>query len=325
MTTRKALLLAAAGMAASMALAACSGASATSSTSAASAAESVAGDPAHDKLAQVLARGTLVLSTDLAYPPQSEQVKGAARATDTKCQPTQLTAAQVSGYDADTGKLVAGKLGVEPCFVTPQWSEIVSGSWADRWDIAWGSGAINGDRMTRLWMSQPYRSEPSRFFVKADSPYTKASELGGKTIGVCSGCTHELYLKRTLVLPGIDFTYQVENPKIAGFDVETPGLKAVADGKIDAFLCAETEGQNAIDSGLPLRALDPPAFTSMLTGFVDKSSGLSDAAFVAKVNEIIQGLHADGTLKALSEKIYGADYATKAGQFDLTTIGQDVK
>ena len=29
-----------------------------------------AGDPSTDKLAQVLARGTLILSTDPAYPPQ---------------------------------------------------------------------------------------------------------------------------------------------------------------------------------------------------------------------------------------------------------------
>jgi len=313
-------------VAAAMSLAACGGSSTTASPAAAStpAAIASAGDPAHDKLAQVLARGTLVLSTDLAYPPQSEQVKGAQRPKETRCLATQLTAPEVDGYDAETGKLVAAKLGVEPCFVTPQWSEIVSGSWGDRWDIAWGSGAINGDRMTRLWMTQPYRSEPSRFFVKADSPYQKAAELSGKKIGVCSGCTHELYLKRQLVLPGIDFTYQVDNPTIAGFDVEAPGLQAVADGKIDAFLCAETEGQNAINSGLPLRALDPPAFTSMLTGFVDKKSGLADAAFVAKVNAIMAGLHADGSMTKLSEKTYKADYATKAGEFDLSIIGQSV-
>ena len=57
-----------------------------------------------------------------------------------------MTANQMAGYDADTGKLVAKRLGVEPCFVTPTWSEIISGHWNDRWDIAYGSGAINSDR-----------------------------------------------------------------------------------------------------------------------------------------------------------------------------------
>src|SRR5215213_11907659 len=75
------------------------------------------GDVSTDKLAQVRARGTLVLFTDPAYPPQSFKVKGARRPADTKCAENQLTAAQMAGYDADTGKLVAKDLGVEPCFV----------------------------------------------------------------------------------------------------------------------------------------------------------------------------------------------------------------
>ena len=49
------------------------------------------------------------------------------------------------------------------------------------------------------------------------------------------------------------------------------------------------------------------------------------AAFVERVDQIVQGLHADGTLKALSIKYFGKDYATKAGQFDLASIDQTVK
>src|SRR3954471_13965433 len=75
-------------------------------------------DATRDKLAQVKARGTLVLWTDLEYPPQSFAVDGATRKADTKCQPNEKTAPEVAGYDAETGKLVAESLGVEPCFVT---------------------------------------------------------------------------------------------------------------------------------------------------------------------------------------------------------------
>ena len=46
------------------------------------------GDPTVDKLAQILARGTLVLSTDPVYAPQSWQVKGAKRLAGTKCAET---------------------------------------------------------------------------------------------------------------------------------------------------------------------------------------------------------------------------------------------
>ena len=289
-------------------------------------ARSRTGNPSNDKLAQILARGTLILSTDPAYPPQSYLVKRAKRLSKTKCAANQMTANQMAGYDADTGKLVAKRLGVEACFVVPTWSEIISGHWNDRWDIAYGSGAINSDRADRLYFTQPYYAAPQLFFVKKSSKYTKPSDLNAKTIGVCAGCTHELYLKRTLTIPGVKVVFKVKNVKVAIFDVENPGLKAVADGKIDAFLCAAPEGDGAIHTGLKLRSIKEPAFFMYPTGFVDRFSSYDVKAFVAKVDQIVQGLHTDGTLRALSKKdFFGIDYATKAGQFDMKTIGQVVK
>jgi polar amino acid transport system substrate-binding protein len=284
-----------------------------------------AGDPSTDKLAQIQARGTLILSTDPAYPPQSFRVKGAKRLASTKCAANQLTANQMGGYDADTGKLVAQRLGVEPCFVTPTWSEIISGHWNDRWDISYGSGAINSDRSSRLYFTQPYYAAPQLFFVARKSKFEKPADLDGKNIGVCAGCTHELYLKRTLTIPGVKVVFKVKNPKIAIFDVENPGLKKVAEGKIDAFLCAAPEGDGAIQAGLKLRAIKEPAFFMYPTGFVDRFSSLDEKAFVARVNKVVAGLHADGSLRKLSVKdFFGVDYATKAGRFDLKTIGQTV-
>jgi len=279
-----------------------------------------------DKLAQILARGTLILSTDPGYPPQSYAIKGAKRLAHTKCAPNQMTANQMGGYDADTGKLVAKRLGVEACFVTPTWSEIISGHWNDRWDISYGSGAINSDRANRLYFTQPYYAAPQLFFVATKSKYEKPSDLNAKTIGVCAGCTHELYLKRTLTIPGVKVVFKVSHPKIAIFDVENPGLAAVAAGKIDAFLCAAPEGDGAIHNGLKLRALKEPAFFMYPTGFVDRFSAYDVKSFVAKVDQIVRGLHADGSLRRLSVKdFFGVDYATKAGEFDMSTIGQVVK
>ncbi len=285
-----------------------------------------AGGPSTDKLAQVLARGTLNLSTDPAYYPQSYSVKGAKRLAHTKCAANEMTANQIAGYDADTGKLVAQRLGVEPCFVAPTWSEIVSGHWNDRWDISYGSGAINTDRMARLYMTQPYYAAPQLFFVAEKSSYTKPGDLDGKTIGVCSGCTHELYLAHTLKIPGVKVTFKVKNTKMALWETEEPGLKAVAAGKIDAFLCAAPEGFGVIHHGARLRAIKEPGFFMYPTGFVDKYSAFDVKAFVAKVNSVVKGLEADGTLKRLSLKdFFGVDYATKAGAFSLDTIGQQVK
>ena len=210
--------------------------------------------------------------------------------------------------------------------MTPTWSEIISGHWNDRWDISYGSGAINSDRASRLYFTQPYYAAPQLFFVAKKSKFEKPGDLNGKNIGVCAGCTHQLYLKRTLTIPGVKVVFKVKNVKISIFDVENPGLKAVAAGKIDAFLCAAPEGDGSIHSGVSLRAIKEPAFFMYPTGFVDRFSSYDVKAFVARVNQIVAGLHADGSLKKLSLKdFFGVDYATKAGQFDMKTIGQVVK
>ena len=281
-------------------------------------------DPTKDKLAQVLARGTLVLATDLDYAPQSFAVKGATRAATTKCSPNQLTAPEVSGYDAETGKLVAAAMGVEACFVSVPFDQIIAGNWGDRWDVAWGSGALTAARMKTLYMTQPYYSTPANYFVLASSKYQTPADLSGKQIGACAGCTHELYLRKTLSLPGETLTVEVTDPKIVTFANEVPGLQAVADGKIDAFLCSQPVGAGAIAKGKALRQLDEVAFFTQKTGYVDRGLTLAPGPFLDRVDAAIRDLHTQGKLKALSIQFFKTDYATPAAGFDLASINQQV-
>ena len=281
-------------------------------------------DPTKDKLAQVLARGTLVLATDLDYAPQSFAVKGATRAATTKCSPNQLTAPEVSGYDAETGKLVAAAMGVEACFVSVPFDQIIAGNWGDRWDVAWGSGALTAARMKTLYMTQPYYSTPANYFVLASSKYQTPADLSGKQIGACAGCTHELYLRKTLSLPGETLTVDVTDPKIVTFANEVPGLQAVADGKIDAFLCSQPVGAGAIAKGKALRQLDEVAFFTQKTGYVDRGLTLAPGPFLDRVDAAIRDLHTQGKLKALSIQFFKTDYATPAAGFDLASINQQV-
>lgn len=286
--------------------------------------DEVSGDPELDKLAQILDRGTLVLSTDLDYAPQSFQVEGATRAADTGCADDQLTGPEVSGYDAETGKAVAAALGVEPCFVAPQWVEITGGSWGDRWDLAYGSGAIDEERNRYLYVTQPYYILPAHAFVPEDSRVDTAEDLSGMRVGACASCTHESYLKGTLALPGYDGEQLITDAEIVAYTVEGPGLDDTARGRIDAFVCSEQVGQRAIDDGLALREVGPVLFDEYATGWVDKSSELDVRSFVAEIDRIVQGLHADGTLRELSLEFFGEDYATPVASFDIASVEQDL-
>jgi polar amino acid transport system substrate-binding protein len=283
------------------------------------------GDPASDKLAQVQAKGTLVGFFEPDYAPQSLEAEGATRPADTRCDDNELTAAEVTGYDIEVTKLVARELQVEACFVSPPWTEVTSGNWGDRWDIAFGSGAITADRMERLYMTQPYYATTNRYFVAEDSTYQTPSDLDGKRIGACVSCSHEAYLKGQLVIPGAEVTLDVQDPEVVVFEVEGPGLEATARGEIDAFLAGDPVGRALIEEGAALRRLDAVPFTEYQSAFVDKSSGLSSAAFVTRVNEILQGFFDEGTLRELSREWFEEDYTSAAAEYDLDSLDQVVE
>ena len=284
--------------------------------------EDATGDPELDKLAQIRDRGTLILSTDLDYAPQSFRVTDAKRAADTRCAADQLTAPQVSGFDAETGKAVADALGVEACFVAPQWVEITSGSWGERWDLAYGSGAIDDERNRVLYVTQPYYVLPAYAFVPEDSPVRSAEELSGARIGACASCTHESYLKGTLSLPGYDGAQLITDAEIVAFTVEGPGLADAARGRIEAFICSEQVGERAIEDGLGLLKVEPALFDEYATGWIDRSSELDVQAFVAEVDRIVRELHTDGTLRELSNEFFGKDYVTPIASFDMESVEQ---
>ena len=312
--------LVAMGLAMLLVLVGCSSAS----TAGTGGSTSPGGDPDSDKLAQVLDRGILRLATDPAYPPASFAVEGAERAADTTCAPTELTAPEVDGYDVAVGEALAADLGVEACFVTPEWTELIAGNWSDRWDLAFSSVGITSGRMESLYYTQPYYATPERFYVASGSDADELADLDGARIGVCTGCYADLYLQHALDVPGVDVTYRVDDARIVGYESEHQGLDDVAARKLDAFLCQETAGNQAIEEGLELRPLDPPAYSAFLGGVLDRFSGYDVAAFYDRVNQVVRALHADGTLADLSAGFFGKDYASEAAAFDLGSLEQTV-
>ncbi len=284
-----------------------------------------AGEPA-DKLAEIMDRGILLVSTDPAYPPQSELVEGATRPADTKCTAEQRTANEMAGFDIDVAAEIAKRLGVELCFVTPDWTLITAGGWADRWDVSVGSMTILPERMEVLYFSQPYYATPAAFFVHQDNTtFTQASDVSGAKVGGCSGCTYEYYLDHTLSIPGVTLEFVVDNVEFVGYDTDSSALAdlALGDGvRLDAVLTAVPTGLEQITNGLPLKQLGDPVFFEYLAAAVDKSHGTDPIPLIEKVTEIIRAMHADGTLASLASKYYNYDATSGAAEFDVDALGQ---
>jgi len=244
-------------------------------------------------LDRITAAGVVRVATDPAYPPQSSFDE----ATGTW-----------EGFDIDVATEIAKRLGVEIQWETPSWDLITAGRWNDRWDLSVGSMTITTERAQVLDFSSPYYFTPAGLAVQQGSSITSIDQLTGKTIGVCGSCTYEFYLERNLNIPGYQVDYQVpQDVSLKTYDTDTSAIQDLVIGRIDAAMSAVPTLQGAIDKGKPIQLLGDPVFYEPLAAAADKSSSYDPTSFIAKVSQIIDGMHQDGTLTQLSMKWYGTD------------------
>jgi polar amino acid transport system substrate-binding protein len=244
-------------------------------------------------LDKILKAGKIEVSTDPAYPPQSEQVNGVFQ-----------------GFDIDVATEVAKRLGVTVEWQTPDWTAITAGSWGGRWDMSVGSMTITPDRAKVLDFSPPYYFTPAQMAASTHSGVTTIDGLVGKTVCAGEGTTYYQWLSGTLDFgPG-----GKPAPPPAGITATTlPSDRDCAvqwqQGRFDfdGWLSSITTVEGAIKDGLPLVKVGDPVYLEPLAIAVDKS-GPDDSDFIAWLKPTIEAMHADGTLKAFSEKWFKADF-----------------
>jgi len=251
-------------------------------------------------LDKVLQAGTIKMSTDPQYPPQSE-----------------LTAdGEYQGFDIDVGTEIAKRLGVEIAFETPSWDVLTAGSWGGRWDFSVGSMTITKPRLEVLDFTDPYYYTPAQMAVRSDSGITTLDGLAGKTICVAIATTYLDWINGALEF-GVE-TPQATPPEGAQattLDTDRLCAEAWKAGRtdFDGWLSSATTVQDAIDDGLPVMKVGDPVFYEPLAAAFDKS-GPDPSDMVTRVNEILAEMREDGTLKAMSEKWFdGLDLTVEQG------------
>ncbi len=252
-------------------------------------------DASGDLLAEVCDNGTLVVSTDPAYPPQSS---------------LNDSTGEYEGFDIDVATEIAKRLGVEIAWEAPSWDVITAGSWSGRWEMSVGSMTPTNDRQQVLFFTDPYYYTPAVVVVNEDNTSVQdlSTDLDGKKIGVCSGCTYEQFLDKSLAIEGFTFDFIIDDAKISGYDTDTTALQdlALGDGtRLDAAITSLTTAQGYIDAGNPVKIVGDPVFYEPLAVAFDRSSSLDGQSLVDAVNQIVGEMHDDGTLTALSEEWYG--------------------
>ena len=234
---------------------------------------------ATDLLASAKGRGTLKIAMEGTYPPfnYKDQKTG-----------------QLAGYDVDVAKLVAARLGVKPEFVTTEWSAILAGLAAGRYDVIISQVGINPKREQVFAFSIPYTYSRAQLIVrKGDrAHYATLADLKGKKVGVGQGSVFE---QQARAVPGID---------IKSYPAAPDNLQDLAIGRVDAALNDSLMVAYLLNnSKLPIQA-------GARVGAVERT-GITfqkgNPEFKAAVDKVLADAGADGSLKAISVKWFGSD------------------
>ena len=257
-----------------------SGCSNSSTSTAASAGASSAAGSAADQLAAIQASGKLIVALEGAWQPWSYHDE-----SDT-----------LVGYDVEVSRAIAEKLGVEPEYVESDWDSLFAGLDAGRFDMVCNGVEVTDERALTYDFTTPYGYIHTALAVRKDNDEIKT--LKGKTTANSLASTYmELAESYGATVQGIDTLEET--------------IQLLAAGRIDATLNADVSFYDYLN-------VHPDADFKIVAQTEDAShvaiplrKGDNSATLLEAVNNAIDELRADGTLKELSEKYFGQDISSE--------------
>lgn len=232
-----------------------------------------------DLLDTVKARGTLKVAMEGNYPPFNFK--------DPKT-------GKLTGFEVDVANLIATRMGVKTEFTTTEWSGILAGLGAGKYDVILNQVGITDERKKAFDFSIPYTLSSAQLIVRKNENRTFASleDLKGKKLGLGQGTNFEQKAKS---VPGIDVKTYPGSPEY---------LSDLASGRIDAALNDSLlVGYLLKNTALPLKAGAP-------IGTVDKIGipfQKGNPKFQAALDKAIEDILKDGSFKQVSIKWFGID------------------
>ncbi len=260
-----------------------SGCSNSSTSTAASAGASSAAGSVADQLAAIQASGKLIVALEGAWQPWSYHDE-----SDT-----------LVGYDVEVSRAIAEKLGVEPEYVESDWDSLFAGLDAGRFDMVCNGVEVTDERTLTYDFTTPYGYIHTALAVRKDNDEIKTFEdLKGKTTANSLASTYmELAESYGATVQGIDTLEET--------------IQLLTAGRIDATLNADVSFYDYLN-------VHPDADFKIVAQTEDAShvaiplrKGDNSATLLEAVNNAIDELRADGTLKELGEKYFGQDISSE--------------
>lgn len=200
----------------------------------------------------------------------------------------------LTGFDVDIARAVAAKLGLKPEFVLTEWSGILAGLQANKYDVIVNQVGITPERQKAIAFSAPYAYSSPQIIVKkvgSFAPKTLA-DLKGKRVGVGLGSNFEKQLR------------DAGNINVVTYPGAPEYLADLAAGRLDAaYNDRLLVGYLIKSQNLPVRGagvIGQPE--SVGIAMKKTNTGLKSA-----VDKALAQIKADGTYAKISREWFGQD------------------
>lgn len=253
---------------------------------------------------------TIKIATEGAFPPWN--------AVDTSGKPT--------GFDIDVGLALCAHAHLKCEFVTQAWDGIIPALTVGKYDAIMAGMSITEKRQQVISFSEPYALTSNYFVVskslnlptmegamKLDLTIeTEASRrvladlkenLKGRSIGVQGSTNAEVFVR----------DYFGDTVEVRTYDKQDSLNLDLVAGRIDAGLADFSVWKFFLESkeGNSAQLYGPRISGGVFGPGVGIGLRKDDTALSEKFNDAIRAIKADGTLKAISLKWFGADLVTK--------------
>jgi len=221
-----------------------------------------------------------VIGTDAAYAPfESQNEKG-----------------EIVGFDIDVVKAAAAKAGIEVKFVNTPWEGIFNALGQGDRDMVVSSVTITDERKQTMDFSTPYFDAVQLIAVKADSKVTKFDDLKKLKVGVQTGTTGDEAVTKLLGKTSTAIK-RFESTPLALKELESGGVDAVvADNGVVIHYVANNPGSK-------FKTVADKSFAPEQYGVALKKG---NAELLAKVNQGLADIKADGTYDKIFAQYFGA-------------------
>ena len=232
-----------------------------------------------DLLAQIQARGELIVATEGTWAPWTYHDEND----------------DLVGYDVEVAALIAEQLGVKATFVEGEFDGLLAGLESGRYDLMANGVDITEQRSEKYDFSTPYAYNRTAIIVSGENnSITSFEDLEGKeTANTITSTYATLAESYGATATGVDDLNQT--------------IELLLAGRVDATLNAEVTYYDYMkahpEAYLKIAALTDDA--SLVALPVRK--GGDSAAFLEAVNKAVDQLREDGTLTRLSIQYFGSD------------------